>query len=225
MCNFPLLPFPPFYFPLRLEFLIQKEKPLIFGVLWKTFFPSFLFWNLKFSFEKWNPLFLDILENFSLFLQRLIFSWNWYHLFYFLGNPWEVFFFSQSNMSWLNNSFGVLIGGGGGWIFWPPFFIIIIFYFFFFTLSSCSIVTIHKHLPFAFSSFPHLSCLENYFSRLPNLISSISQNIFSNLWIIDHICKSFFFLNPFSNFHLCTFMASPRRPTFLLSMGRNIIHP
>ena len=192
----PLKNFLSIIFILKFEILFWKMKPFVLGHPWEFFF---------------IPSKIDI------FLKLIPFI-------LFFGKSLRSFFFSQSNMSWLSNSFGVLIGGGG-WIFWPPFFIIIIFYFFFFTLSSCSIVTIHKHLPFAFSSFPHLSCLENYFSRLPNLISSISQNIFSNLWIIDHICKSFFFLNPFSNFHLCTFMASPRRPTFLLSMGRNIIHP
>ena len=57
-----------------------------------------------------------------------------------------------------------------------------------------------------FLHFYTISCLENHFSRLPNLIFSISQNIFSNPWVLDHLCethflKFIFFWNSSLHFH------------------------
>ena len=84
--------------------------------------------------------------------------------------------------------------GGGG--FWPPFYVIIIFIFFSTSSSSLSLLApLPLFTSFFLLHFLHfytISCLENHFSRLPNLIFSISQNIFSNPWVLDHLCETHF---------------------------------
>ena len=77
--------------------------------------------------------------------------------------------------------------------------------------------------------FPHsqtISSLENHFPRLLNLLSFISLNITSDLCVLDQLRNKPLFLKPISklpffalSWHLL------RGHLFLLSMGRNIIHP
>ena len=77
-------------------------------------------------------------------------------------------------------------------------------HFYFFSTSSSSLSLLPPLPLFTsffllhFLHFYTISCLENHFSRLPNLIFSISQNIFSNPWVLDHLCDyslaSFFYI-------------------------------
>ena len=89
---------------------------------------------------------------------------------------------------------GVLIGGGGE--IWAPFLCHHHFYFFSTSSSSLSLLApLPLFTSFFLLHFLHfytISCLENHFSRLPNFIFSISQNIFSNPWVLDHLCETHF---------------------------------
>ena len=81
-----------------------------------------------------------------------------------------------------------------------PLFFVFSFFFFFFTLLLHSFFFLHCHYSQASSFFLHfhtISCLENHFSRLPNSISSIPQNIFfKSLSSLSSLQNPFFFLKP-----------------------------
>ena len=127
------------FLPSKFEiFLKLIPSILFFGKSLKSFF---LIIHLRFFY---HPFIIPFHHHFSFFLNekknKFIFS--------------ELTKSTQSNMSWLNNSFDILKRGAE---IFAPFLIFFIFFFhlFFFTLASFYIVTIHKLLPFAFSSFPH----------------------------------------------------------------------
>ena len=241
---FPLLHSPFF----RLVFLLQKENPLIFfGILWIFFFFEILF-------EKWNSLFLNIFEKnkisfkISNFLEidiiYLIFWEILEFLFYFFiihsSFHFIIFFLKEIYffwwwVDWVNSikheltqklMWGFNWGGGGNL---APFSLCFPF-FFFFTLLLHSFFFLHCHYSQASSFFLHfhtISCLENHFSRLPNSISSIPQNIFfRSLSSWSSLQNSFFF---FETHFQTSIFAFPWHllmdQLFLLSMGRNIIHP
>ena len=245
---FPLLHSPFF----RLVFLLQKENPLIFfGILWIFFF----FWNSlwkmklfilehlwknKISFKIWNFLEVDIIYLiFWEILEFLFYFFNHSFIYFFIIHSsfhFIIFFLKEIYFFWwwvdsVNSikheltqklMWGFNWGGGGNL---APFSLC----FPFFTLLLHSFFFLHCHYSQASSFFLHfhtISCLENHFSRLPNSISSIPQNIFFQIleFLIIFAKPFFFFWNPFSNLHLCISMASSHGPTFLTFNGKKY-HP
>ena len=108
------------------------------------------------------------------------------------------------------------------------------FFFLFFcssllTLLSPSIVNIHSLLPLAFSPSFHHSSLGNHLPKLPNLLSFISLNIFSDLCVLNHFFLKPIFLKPISKppfffFFFALIMSSFKRPSFLTFSGKKY-HP
>ena len=180
-----------------------------------------------FYFEIWDSIlkkFLFIILIFK-FEIEILFSWTSFEFFFssfkirnfleigtiYFWKFMESFFFFHHSSSfkkkknkfffwWVDSAtHGVLIGGGG---ILAPFLCHHHFYFFSTSSSSLSLLApLPLFTTFFLLHFLHfytISCLENHFSRLPNLMFSISQNIFSNPWVLDHLCDyslaSFFYI-------------------------------
>ena len=97
----------------------------------------------------------------------------------------------------------------------------LLFFFFFFShfiLPPLSIFTSFFHLHFL--HLPTISSLENHFPKLLNLPSFISLNIFSDLFILDHLCNKPIFKPSVFAFS----MESYKGPSFLTFNGKKY-HP
>ena len=103
-------------------------------------------------------------------------------------------------MSWLSIKKGERDWGGGGEIFGLPLSFFIFFFCSFLSfLPFSSIVSIHKLPLSCIFSFSQYFCLENHFSRLPNMMFTIFLKISLNLWVFEHLWKTHLW-NPFSTF-------------------------
>ena len=72
------------------------------------------------------------------------------------------------------------------------FFWFIFFCFFLFSLPLPPFLLFQSSFPLDFLFYHTISCLENQFSRLPNLIFIISLKISSDLWGFEHLWKTHF---------------------------------
>ena len=163
MCDLPLFLFFDFNFPFRRKTLIDSCSSL------KKFFFSF-FWNLKFSLKNdtlcsWSSLkiYFFFLQSWTFLETDAIYLWkslkgSLFFLFFFKFIFYFIYFLlkkatkKKKNLeSWLSQLSNSWVKKGGG-IFSPLF---LSSSFSFFTLSSSSIVTIHKFLPLTFYSSSH----------------------------------------------------------------------
>ena len=115
----------------------------------------------------------------------------------------------------------------------PPTFLYLSLFLFFFvssfstSLPPLSLFTLFFHLHF----LPHftISSLGNHLPKLPNLLSFISLNIFSDLCVLNHFFLKPIFLKPISKppfffFFFALIMSSFKRPSFLTFSGKKY-HP
>ena len=97
------------------------------------------------------------------------------------------------------------------------FFCFIFFCFFLFSLPLPPFLLFQSSFPLDFLFYHTISCLENQFSRLPNLIFIISLKISLDLWVFEHLWKTHF---QTFNFFLSSMVLPPRPPKFLTFHGK-----